>query len=659
MKINITGSDFAGYVRNNPAVAASLAVAFLLVLTGGANITSFGAVVLNAGAIAWWTVIMTGALAQGLLFMKILGNRANDLDPLLHLVLAAGTGLWSFAMESLFLGLAGFFSTPALTGLVLVTGFLSLLALRIMGDKPAHIVSSVHGKNSVPVTLLWMTLALSTVFVLVPPVFFDAMTYHLELPSRYLLDGRIFHVSENLYSGYPQVTEMLYGMGLAIGGVSLAGLLSLTTIALVLLLMLAWGRSRYGEDEAAWGTLFLALTPPLLITVGFFHNDWLMTFFVVGTIVLLQGGDRDVRRMVVAGALAGMAAGCKYTALAFGAGIPFVAGLYDDWTTRREISTVAWGAFWLSFIVAASPWYLKNYFFTGDPLYPLFAGFLAGKKSLLVLAADTHFSVPQPADLFNWLLIPFDLVFRPAKYQLPLSVGMVPLILLPTLFTLRRKRPAGRFIGAWMILSLITWYLTFRTARFALPMLVIIFLWFGVSFTRTVNRPGRSGPLLKGVVLLFLLSNVGTFLGFQSWFAGNVAAAFHMVPHERYLEEKYAPYEAIKYLNMLDPPPERVLFVGEMRGFYSQFPREVATFDMPNRLIELIRTGKTNQEIANRLSGAGFSHILFNPAEMKRLGAKSPYLRLTTGEEKKLKAFFVSNTRTLMKSGDIFVMKIL
>jgi hypothetical protein len=210
-----------------------------------------------------------------------------------------------------------------------------------------------------------------------------------------------------------------------------------------------------------------------------------------------------------------------------------------------------------------------------------------------------------------------------------------------------------------MVLSLVTWYLTFRTARFALPMLVIIFLWFGVSFVQTVNRPGWTGSLLKGVVLLFLFSNVGTFLGFQSWFAGNVETAFHMVPHEQYLEEKYIPYEAIKYLNILDPPPEKVLFVGEMKGFYSLFPREVATFDMPNRLIELIRRGKVNQEIADHLLEAGFSHIFFNPVEMKRLGVKSPYLRMTTGEEDVLKDFFVSNTRTLFESRDIFVMEII
>jgi len=659
MKVKATGSDLAVYIRDNLAAAASITVALLLVITGSANITSLGSVISNARAVAWLMVLLIVALAQGSLFMKILGSRANNYELRLHVVLAAGTGLWFIAMESFFLGLAGFFSTRALTGLVLGTGFFSLLILRLMGHKLAWPVSTSPRKNSVPVVLLWMTLALSAVFVLVPPIFFDAMTYHLELPSRYLLEGRVFHVPENLYSGYPQVTEMLYGTGLAIGGVSLGGLLSLTTFALVMLLMMTWGRVRYGKEEAAWGTLFLALTPPFLITVGFFYNDWLMTFFTIGALMLLLGGNRDARRMVVAGALAGMAAGCKYTALAFAAGIPFVAGLYDDWTTRKEIDIRAWSVFWLSFLICALPWYLKNYIFTGDPLYPLLTGLLTGEKSVVVLAADTHFSLPKLSDLWNWLIIPYDLVFRPAKFQMPLSIGMVPLILLPTLFALRGKRPGGRFIGIWMILSLVTWYLTFRAARFALPMLVIIFLWFGVSFVQTANRPGWTGSLLKGVVLLFLFSNVGTFLGFQSWFAGNVEAAFHMVPHEQYLVEKYTPYEAIKYLNILDPQPEKVLFVGEMKGFYSQFPREVPTFDMPNRLLEQIKEGTGNQEIADSLLEASFSHILFNPVEMKRLGVKSPYLRMTTGEEKMLKGFFISNTHTLLESRGIFVMEII
>ena len=123
---------------------------------------------------------------------------------------------------------------------------------------------------------------------------------------------------------------------------------------------------------------------------------------------------------------------------------------------------------------------------------------------------------------------------------------------------------------------------------------------------------------MRAVVCAMLLLNIGTVLAFEEGYAYRTGAAFGIVEDEEYLEKYYPLYPALSFLNELDPPPGKVLFLGEMKGFYSRFDREVPTFEVPNRLIEMIRKGAGGSRIAADLGSGGFTHILYNSLEMKR-----------------------------------------
>src|SRR3990170_4171559 len=51
---------------------------------------------------------------------------------------------------------------------------------------------------------------------LAPPLAWDALVYHLELPRQYLSAGRIVFVESNLFVGFPQLAEMLYTWAMAL-----------------------------------------------------------------------------------------------------------------------------------------------------------------------------------------------------------------------------------------------------------------------------------------------------------------------------------------------------------------------------------------------------------------------------------------------------------
>jgi hypothetical protein len=188
-------------------------------------------------------------------------------------------------------------------------------------------------------------------------------------------------------------------------------------------------------------------------------------------------------------------------------------------------------------------------------------------------------------------------------------------------------------------------------------MAVMTFLWLAAAFRGTVRDAPRVGPALTGLVTFLVFMNLAAFLGFMSSYADTLSGAWGRIPPRVYLERTYAPFGAVQYLNRLELEG-KVLFLGEMKGFYSMFPREVSTFDVPNRLVELIRQGEGSDGAAKNLLEHGFSHILFNPGEFERLAAKSPFLRLGPDQRAILDTFLAERTMTVFSGGGIRVLEI-
>jgi hypothetical protein len=629
----------------------------LLVALISTTMVSLWSLLRHWEAFLWWGVLIVASWGQGSWLLGKLTPGLWQENRSLRGAMTLGLGLGLLSIEVLLVGLAGFFSTRALTLFVILLVILSYPALRRTIKKLALISPKLDHEAYLPAMFISLGVLLTVMLSLVPPVFFDTMTYHLELPARYLQEGRIFHVTENLYSGYPHLTEILYGLGLAVEGVALPGLLSVTFLILVIFLAWGWGKDRFSKGGASWGVAILVLMPPYLINVGFLKNGWVTAFFILAPLVVLCDGDRSHRVMALAGIMAGLAAGCKYNALAFGFGVPMAAGVMDD-LLKKEFSPRPWFVFLVSAVIVASPWYLKNLVFTGDPLFPLLAGMSGKVPGLGILVADTHLHSLSLSYLWEWVTIPYIALFHPWELQLAMSPGILPVILLPTLWSLRGSRTSNRYIGLWALIFFVIWYFSFRSGRFLLPLIALGCLYLGCGFYRATGSGRGWGLVMRGVVSVMLLLNVGTLLAFEERYASRTGAAFGVYKDEQYLQIHYPLYPAISFLNHLEPAPGKVLFLGEMKGFYSDFDREVATFEVPNRLIEMIRRGETGVAMARDLSGAGFTHILFNSMEIKRLAVKSPFLRLDDREAELLSGFLSNNTRMLFEENEVYVFEI-
>jgi hypothetical protein len=213
------------------------------------------------------------------------------------------------------------------------------------------------------------------------------------------------------------------------------------------------------------------------------------------------------------------------------------------------------------------------------------------------------------------------------------SVGILPLALILLLPGLKKQRAGSGFLLLWLVLSFFAWHLTFRTFRYVMPVMALGYLWLGAALAQSLREPGVRERALKFAVCLALVVNGATFLGLTDYVNRSVAPALGTMSPERYI----------------------------MRGFYSSFPREVPSHNAPNRLFEMIKSGKAPSSMTAELQSAGFTHILFNPDEWERMAYRNrsaPLWQLTAAQKAKVIAFLQARTDLVFESNGVSVHRI-
>ena len=120
----------------------------------------------------------------------------------------------------------------------------------------------------------------------VPFYGWDALTYHLAVPERYLFHGGIWMTPFSIFSACPHTVEMLYALALGIGGPPLAKLINLQYA--VLLMVTAYRLAARRSLRAGLIALALLIGEPLLQwEVTLTYNDLALAFHALVAVAAL------------------------------------------------------------------------------------------------------------------------------------------------------------------------------------------------------------------------------------------------------------------------------------------------------------------------------------------------------------------------------------
>ncbi len=475
---------------------------------------------------------------------------------------------------------------------------------------------------------------------------YDVLEYHLQAPREWYEAGRITFLPHNVYASFPQQMESLYLLLMALRGDAHAAaipaqMLHLMCGALALLAIGVWSKPGWPRVAA----VLAAASAPWLVIVGVLaYVELGMLLFAAVAAGLLLSQIRATRpdrgAMFAAGLAAGLAGGCKYTAIVLVA----IAG----WIAWMALSRAAWRArvtpgaiFALGAALALAPWAARNLAFTGDPVYPFgwrvfhgaawsdeqaaqwdrghrvqpkHTGF-AGRAKLAARELFGRLAVVNAPDAATG--------FRASHFGV--GIWIVPLLALGVGW---RSREAA-CCAVWFGILLLAWIaLTHMPGRFVIPAIAPLALFVGRGASDRVV-PRWSGPTVVGVALIASL--------FGAWqitrqFRAETRAWADAVGVESALQfagdvEAFLSPEA-QPLNAL-PTDAYVWIVGGATPFYTLTKNHYTVVFSRDPWLEFARTADADAAVA-WLRERGVTHVQFAWSEITRLRRTYGFAELVT-----------------------------
>lgn len=492
----------------------------------------------------------------------------------------------------------------------------------------------------------------------VPPVDRDALTHHLFVPRLWLEHGGIHEIPDIPFSYYPMNLDLLYTVPLALGNDIVPKYIHYLFALLTALLLHRHIARRLGRVYGLLGAVFFLSVPVILKLSITVYVDLGVVFFTTAALLLLLRWAEEAfpwRWLVLAGLCCGLAAGTKYNGLI---GIVvltlLVPVLYQRGAGEAKQSNgralLCGLVFALATLTAFSPWLVRNYTLTGNPIYPLHNGLLqklnAPEKGEQATAEVSIGSTLQQVTragsnafisrkiLYNepwWqtMLLPIRFFFEGRDDDPRYFDGKLNpfLLVLPVLAFVFRPTDRQRRVeqGVLLSFSLLLFFFTFfqeamriRYVVAIVPTLVILAMdGLRGLLDAVASRTGAGRPRTVAV-LLVAVCVPGLMLAYNGRYLGEQFAVVNPLPYLRgevsrddYITTFRPEYPAIRFANATLPRDARVLclFLGN-RGYYMQFK---PVFEQPSsggmfaRFLGNERPGHT---ILEEMRARGISHIL-------------------------------------------------
>ena len=451
-------------------------------------------------------------------------------------------------------------------------------------------------------------------------VSWDLLNYHFYLPYE-LVGGRLaqdfFAASAQSYLNPLGYLPFYLMVSAGWHSVAVSIVLALAhSVALPLLYLIGWrlfahlpARSR--AVFAGLGAALGAATSVWWATVGgSFLDPLLVPPMLAGLLLLLDGGERPLRRAVLAGALFGAAAALKYSNALFA-----LAALPLAFTMRAGLAYAAGGA--VAVALLAGPWLVALWREFGNPVFPLMNAWFRSPDALPFNLAATRFGLEGPLD---WLAFPFRMItldrqlyvetFAPdARFAALALAGLA--LAVPALRgagSARALRAADWRVLAFFGVALLAWLASTANGRYGM----VVLLLAGVCLARLVERalaPGAARVVLGALLAVQLVAAV--VASPPRWFLSEPWTR-HWLP---YAPPERALREPALYLSVEVLTPSAVAPLLHPQSAFVSFSGQVSLSSDAPRLAALIERYRGRLRVLGR-------DLRLADAKLRRLGLR-------------------------------------
>jgi hypothetical protein len=604
-----------------PAIAAAATI--------GVIAASFVAGLLLRWPLAWpliaalrllaWTAVAAYAAAPVLAAGAVLTRRFTSGEALSWRVLSAWAVGWSgVVLAGTAMLASGVYFEIAWVALA-AAGNLALLVflvvrrwqpLRELWNGAASAWNRLRAQGHVGWNLaIALCLASAVLLASLPPDARDELVYHLALPRFWSFQHDWWVPLDNAHWLFPANAELIWGYGIAVGGIHVPRLLTLAFGLATLVLLAGWlAEQRYDPWTARISVLFLVLAPMSLVLLGISNAEWLLLFFLLlgwraGRLYLASARPGAVALTALAW---GVCLGFKYTAF------PAVAVLAVEWLValgrrhgvRRVLAAAT--ALVLAGAVFAGGWLFRNALSTGDPLYPV-GGALRGQAVATEASPDTGYLLDYSRLTGLWRLAPwlYHATADPVIDQ-RLHLGWPILLIGVTALGWRRMRDRPWFAVVGVSLLL----LPFSPApRAYVPVMGLAWLFLPDALQTVASRPRLRRAVSAGMGLLLLTSLPWFYVVLTRYSPGAGDYLLGRIADSEFLSRSGVVTPVVRYVNSSTPSDARIwLWCGEQTFYLERWTRPSSSLDKPLFLTWFERFGE--QGFSRRLAEAHVDFVL-------------------------------------------------
>ncbi len=455
------------------------------------------------------------------------------------------------------------------------------------------------------------------VMPLYPPTAHDSTSYHLAVGKAYAQQHSIVSTPYLRFPTFPQVNEMLFTLMILTCDDVAAHLVQFLMMGLIAVIIVAWSRRCLDLQVGLWG-MALWLSNPLVLWLGStaYIDVGLTLFITIATYALFNWLDsREDIWLSLCAIFCGMAAGTKYSALY----IILCFALLIAYLGIREKKYTHIAKFILICSLVAAPWYVRNLWYTGNPVFPYFASLFGygpwSAEDLRALLQEQLSTYGAGKTVGALASLPWNLAFRPEMFHAnaplsPIYFGLLPFLLLFGGRNIWVKRSI-----ILILLYTLFWFATAQVLRYLAPVIPLLSLACAKAFQGFLYQLPISdkwaNSLLTTVIVLALFMSPGWLYALEEIQQRGMPPT---TPRQRdlYLERYLRSYQAYQFLNELADSHYTVYALYDANMAYFPDGQFMGDWFGPARYSRIVDKLKNDQALYEELRTLGARYFLIH-----------------------------------------------
>ncbi len=528
-------------------------------------------------------------------------------------------------------------------------------------------------KKYIPVPILFILFTSIVLMCAVPPVSRDVLTHHLAVPALYVEKGNIHELPDIIASYYPQLLDLIYCIPLLFNNDIAPKYIHFTFALLTALLIFLYLQQRIDYFYGLLSVLFFLSLPVIVkLSISVYVDLGLIFFSLAALLCLLKWQEKKFKLswLVLSAICCGLALSTKYNGmitffiLTVLTPIIYLKGCqsFPDKKKKAGIQLKAAGyglGFMLIAVTVFSPWMIKNYLWTKNPIYPLYNSFFnpapkieTDLKNLDSKPTMNHFHIRKFIYKESWLktaTIPLRIFFQGQDDNPKFFDGRLnPLLLfLPFFAFLTVPGKQDQFHDHK---KLFLW--------FSILYILIVFFhqdmrirWIGPAIAPLIILSAHG---LKNIFIVFQSRHMRSFLALLIFFIAGLNAVYiyqlfkeidpvsyitHQVTKSEYIEKFRPEYAALQYTNQLKGDIKILAFFLGNRMYYSDHDIKFK-YDLFKIIVQ---NSKTPDNIYQTLRIKNFTNLIINFPQF------NPWVDRTFNldEKTKIQLFFNNHTKKI------------